>query len=297
MEDDARAALSGRVAAAAPALEGIALAIGTIDLLLGRVAYARRYGCVVPEIGTDASLALAEARFLPLEAALAERDRRYVPISIDLAGVGVLTGANMGGKSAALGAIGFAVASVALGVPLAARSGRIPLVAAIAWLGAGAAPERSTLLSAFGGELVALRDHLARDAGRTLVLVDEFARTTSPREGGALLAALVRELAERGDVGLATTHFAGIARGAGAPHYAIRGHGALAGAEAGPLDLATALDRVARRMDYRVVRVADDAGDADSGAFDLAVALGLDASFVARARAALAREDVTSASG
>ena len=88
---------------------------------------------------------------------------------------------------------------------------------------------------------------------RTLVLVDEFARTTGPREGRALLVAFVEALRARGAFALVATHFDGVAAAAGVPHLRIAGlreHGLAA---VGANDLDAALDAINAAMDYRVV--------------------------------------------
>jgi DNA mismatch repair protein MutS2 len=226
------------------------------------------------------------ARYLPLEDGLVERGRPYTPLSLELNGVGVVTGPNMGGKTAALRTLGFVVACVALGVPVPAQAAGVALVDDIAWLGLEASPSDDGVLSAFGREVVALRALLGRPRGRALVLVDEFARTTSPREGRALLVALLERLREDGALALATTHLTGIAAAAGVGHYAVGGLGPLAAPAGAPLDLERALGRIAAAMDYGLQRVAEDAVPA-ADAVALAEALGLDAALIDRARAVL----------
>jgi DNA mismatch repair ATPase MutS len=117
------------------------------------------------------------------------------------------------------------------------------------------------------------------------VLVDEFARTTTPQEGRALLIALVARLRERDATALIATHLAGIAQASGATHYAIRG---LRGVPARPAggDLSAALAALAGAMDYTLAEVtADSPPQAD--ALALARLLGLDEALVAAAYAAL----------
>ncbi len=292
-EDAVRARLTAGVARAVPALARACDALGELDLLVARARFARTYACVVPEIATDGGYALAMARDEPLREALARHGRTYAPISFDLAAIGVVTGPNMGGKTAALRTLGFVAACVALGVPVPAACARVVLVDEIAWLGIGAGCAADDgLLSSFGREVVSLRAFLARPPRRALALVDEFARTTSPREGRALLVALLERLRDRGALGLAATHLADIARDAGVAHYAVGGVRADARGFAddleAPLDLDAALARIARAMDYRIARVDEDAVPA-ADALELARALGLDAPLVARARAALER--------
>lgn len=287
-EEAIRTHLGEAVARVANALGSACDALGVCETLLARATFAKRYACVVPELGDAPAIALTEMRYLPLAEALAAHGRTYAPLSLDLHGMGVVTGPNMGGKSASLRALGFAVACATLGVPVPARAARLALVDEIAWLGVGVQPDADALLSAFGAEIVDLRRLLETAAPRALVLLDEFARTTSPHEGRALLVALLEGLRERGAFGLAATHLAHIAADAGLPHFALGGVGDLGAPAAGGVALDDALARIARAMDYRLLRVAEDAPPA-TGAIALAEALGLDAALVARARNHAAR--------
>jgi len=286
-EEAVRARLSASVAGAARALEAACDALGDLDALVARARFAIRYDGVVPEIALDGAYVLVAARYEPLRDALARHGRSYAPVSLDLQTLGVVTGPNMGGKTAALRMLGFVAACVAHGVPVPAAEARVVLVDQIAWIGIGATAAGDALLSSFGAEVVGLRALLGREPGRALVLIDEFARTTSPREGRALLIALLERLRERGARGLAATHLTAIAGDAGVAHYAVGGTRAPAAGDAAvPLDLDTALARIARATDYTIVR-ADESAVPAADALDLAAALGLDARLVARARAAL----------
>jgi hypothetical protein len=282
-EERVRARLSRRVAESARELEEAAAALGALDLFAARVAFAMRYRCVVPQIEPQAEIVFERGRYLPLAGALERLGRRYVPISLHLAGTGIVTGPNMGGKTAALRPVGFLAACVALGVPVPAESAAIPLFDEIAWLGIGAHASEDGLLSAFGSEVIAVRSFLDAGARRELVLIDEFARTTSPLEGRALLVALLETLRARGALALAATHLANVTP-SGATHFAIGGLANLAPQPNGPLDLATALARIADAMDYRLHEVSQDALPA-SDAIALAEALGLEPALIARAKA------------
>jgi len=285
-EEGVRARLSADVSSSSGALLAACELAGELDLLVGRALVAQRYACCVPEVVNDATLGFESARYLPLAAELADRGLAYTPISLTLDGAAILTGPNMGGKTAALRTAGFIVACVALGLPVPAAAARVPLISEIVWLGLGlgTAAEREGL-SAFGAEVVALRGFLDARTPRPLVLADEFARTTSPLEGRALLVALLQTLAERHTLALATTHFDGVAEGAGVAHFALGGLRDI-GIGHGKLDLRAALARIAHAMDYRLARVESNA-PAHSDALALAQALGLDETLVARARRAL----------
>ncbi|MBC5802301.1 MAG: hypothetical protein GIX03_04715, partial [Candidatus Eremiobacteraeota bacterium] len=137
-------------------------------------------------------------------------------------------------------------------------------------------------LSTFASEIVDAAAFLQRRPSRALVLADEFARTTSPREGRALLVALLATLRSRGCLALASTHFERVAEAADASHYATGIVAAFADDEA-TLGLDAALQRIAQAMDYGLRIVTADAPPR-ADALALAGALGLDGTVLERAR-------------
>ena len=285
-EEAVRARLSAAVRAVAPILEDAAEKLGAVDAFVARVRFAQRYRTCAPEVAEVPCVQFVDARFLPLERSLESRGHRYAPLSLTLDSVGVLTGPNMGGKTAALRTVGFVACCVALGVPVPAASARVSLFDDYAWIGIGTEAERTALLSSFGLEVTQLRDVLSRAPERALVLVDEFARTTSPREGRALLVALVEWLRATGVIALVATHFSRIAEDAGAPHFAVVGLREPPRRSTEAVDLDAAIERIAEVMDYRVHRVAADE-PLRADALALAEVLGLDPALIARARAVL----------
>jgi len=279
-EEAARRMLGERIGAQAVRVRAIADALGALDRLLARVAFTHRWGGCVPELAAD-RLQFADATFAPLAEALTARGHRYTPLSLDLRGAAVLTGPNMGGKSAALATSGFLCACIALGVPPPAASAALPPLDRITWIGGEVAADRSRLLSSYAGEVVRARDALAAASSHALILADEFARTTGPREGRALLIAFVEALRGRGALALVATHFDGIPEASGVAHLRIAGlRGALPTAASDDLD--AALDAINAAMDYRVVdgSVGGDASDA----LALAALLGMDSAVIERAQ-------------
>jgi DNA mismatch repair ATPase MutS len=287
LEERVRARLSSVVRDRAAALSATAVALGELDVTLGAVRYAQRYECTAPAVTADATLEFVRGRFLPLAAELAHASRRFVPIDLDLRGVAVLTGPNMGGKSVSLQTCGFLALAAAFGLPLPADRARIGLFDRIAWLGVGLAERAGGLLSSYAQELTALKAVLECDAPRLLILADEFARTTTPHEGRALAIALLERLGARNACGLVATHLQGIAAAAGVPHFAVRGLKELPAAPA-THQLREALEQLAAAMDYRIVEVTgEELLQAD--AIALAQLLGVDPEFVASAYRALSQ--------
>lgn len=281
-EERVRARLSAHVRENASMLESALEALGAIDSFIARVRFAQTYETCVPEIVDRPFLRFESARYLPLDASLVEQGPTYVPISLQLDGVGVITGPNMGGKTAALRTCGFLAACVAYGVPVPAKAASLSLFDEIAWVGSGCESASGPLFSAFGAEITEMRGFFERGPSRALLLMDDFARTTTPREGRALLIALLERLRAFDVCVLSATHLENIARDAGASHYAIAGLGGPLLNGDGTLDLDSALMRIASVMDYRIVRI-DERTSRSPDAIALAQALGLDREVVEHA--------------
>ncbi|MBV8531287.1 MAG: hypothetical protein JO104_08205, partial [Candidatus Eremiobacteraeota bacterium] len=152
----------------------------------------------------------------------------------------------------------------------------------IGWLGIGTDDMSVALLSSFAAEVVRLNELLAAAHPPALLLIDEFARTTTPNEGGALLVAVLRGLRRRGVLALAATHLSGVAAAAGARHFAVRGLRDMPAATPAA-DLIRALDALAASMDYSVIEVGDE-NPPPSDAIALAQLLGLDEDIVTDAK-------------
>ena len=287
-EEAVRERISAFVRERAQALDDLVRAAGELDVLLAAVRFAQEYSCVAADVVPEQTLAFELARYLPLQAELEAQGQRYEPISIDLSRTAILTGPNMGGKSVALRTCGFIAMLAAFGLPVPALSARCSVFEEIAWLGIGGREESGGLLSSFALEVVRLKDLLARPAAPSLLLIDEFARTTTPAEGRALLVALVRGLQRRGRLAFIATHLAGIAGQGGVRHFAVRGLRAVPSVPSGA-DLHAVLAALSQAMDYAVIPVSET-GTPQADAIALAHLLGLDDDVVAEAGTVLSTE-------
>lgn len=288
VEQSVRASVSRAVRERAKELEALVDSVGMFDLRLAQVRFVQQYECVAAGITTERAVRFENACFLPLQSQLEAQGRRYEPISLDLFDTAVLTGPNMGGKSVALRTCAFIALLAAFGIPVPAKSAECALFDEIAWLGIGAQEDLGGLLSSFAREVVQLNEILARPAKNALLLIDEFARTTTPHEGKALLVALIRALRRRGRLAFIATHLAGIAADAQARHFAVRGlRNVPKAAPAG--DLQAALASLAESMDYAVYEVSGG-GPLQADAVALAHLLGLDDEIVAEAADVLGSE-------
>ncbi len=118
----------------------------------------------------------------------------------------VVSGPNGGGKTVAISAVGLSALLLRAGLPVPAAAGsRLPFYRTVL----AAIDERGDLsrdLSTFTAHLAAVREAAERAGQGALVLLDEIAADTDPREGAALAAAVLEHLVERGAAVLVTTH-------------------------------------------------------------------------------------------
>src|SRR5438105_7971255 len=118
----------------------------------------------------------------------------------------LISGPNTGGKTVLIKAVGL--------LCLMAQSGIVPPIGPQSTLPVfdgvcadiGDRQSIAASLSTFSAHVAVLRDMLERAGAGSLVLLDEIGSGTDPAEGGALAAAVLKTLARRRAVTLATTH-------------------------------------------------------------------------------------------
>ncbi len=181
-----------------PGVPGTLEALALLDLIQAQAALARDLGLSRPRFGENYAL---EEAFHPLienpvknSFALDETHRLLL-----------ISGPNMGGKTALLKTLGLAVLMAQSGLFVAAKR------ATLAWpdrVYADIGDEQSLQenLSTFAGHLKRLKEMLEGATERSLVLIDELGSGTDPEEGAALSQAILEALLARGVKGMVTTH-------------------------------------------------------------------------------------------
>mgnify|MGYP006292668287 CR=1 FL=1 len=119
----------------------------------------------------------------------------------------VLTGPNTGGKTVALKTVGLFALMARCGLHLPCDE-----TSHIGWFDhieatIGDLQSIEANLSTFAAHMKALLSTLARAKTGTLVLVDEIAADTDPTQGQAIAQAILERVAQRGALGVVTTHF------------------------------------------------------------------------------------------
>jgi DNA mismatch repair protein MutS2 len=163
---------------------------------------------------------LASAPLLePSSGALALRGLRHprlvlrggevVANTVELTGsarVLVVSGPNAGGKTVTLTAVGLCALMVRAGLPIPCDPGStIPLFDEV-HSAIGDQQDLQQGLSTFSAHVTMLRDITAATGPGSLVLIDEIAADTDPREGAAIATAVLEALVSKGALVLVTTH-------------------------------------------------------------------------------------------
>jgi DNA mismatch repair protein MutS2 len=214
--------LSGLVSSEQEALTHLQQVLVQLDCGVARARYSAWLGAVRPQLEGDALAPLVlEGLRHPL---LLWQERRQqghpvVPVTVTVGSqlrVVAITGPNTGGKTVTLKSVGLAALMARAGLFLpCSGTPRLP------WCGqvlADIGDEQSLQqnLSTFSGHirriariLEALPAAAGEEsvAGAALVLLDEVGAGTDPLEGSALATALLKHLAERARLTIATTHF------------------------------------------------------------------------------------------
>ena len=181
-----------------PGVPGTLEALALLDLVQAQAALSRDLGLSRPRFGEGYAL---EEAFHPLienpvknSFALDETHRLLL-----------ISGPNMGGKTALLKTLGLAVLMAQSGLFVAAKR------ATLAWpdrVYADIGDEQSLQesLSTFAGHLKRLKEMLEGATERSLVLIDELGSGTDPEEGAALSQAILEALLAQRVKGMVTTH-------------------------------------------------------------------------------------------
>jgi DNA mismatch repair protein MutS2 len=180
--------------------------LGQLDLLEAEARLASELDAHAPEVAPpDAGFELRSLRhpLLVLQGKdVVASDVRLEPPRRAL----IVSGPNGGGKTVTITAVGLSACMLRAGLPIAAAAGsRLPFYAEVR----AAIDERGDLardLSTFTAHLTIVRDIAFGAGSRSLVLIDEIAADTDPREGAALAAAILEDLLNRGAQVLVTTH-------------------------------------------------------------------------------------------
>ncbi|URA09853.1 endonuclease MutS2 [Thermospira aquatica] len=169
-----------------------------------RFLYWKSVQGTLPQVSETPHIHIREARHPFLR-------EKAVPVDILLEGYQslIISGPNAGGKTVSLKTAGLLVLMGMCGIPLPATEARLGVFHKVyAEIGDEQNLERA--LSSFTAQIVSLQTIWENADSTTLVLIDEIANNTDPREGEALAKAYLQALLAKGAMVIITTHYNGL---------------------------------------------------------------------------------------
>ncbi|HHV46498.1 MAG TPA: DNA mismatch repair protein MutS [Tissierellia bacterium] len=222
-EERIRKSLTDKVNSSAKKIWRNIANIGKLDFLMAKAMLAVEIKAVKPNIVSDHIISIKKGRHPKIEEMLNKKGLRFTPISVSLKeGVTVITGANMGGKTVSLKLIGLLACMAQHGLFVPAEEMTLGLNGFIkSSIGDLQSIDRG--LSTFGSEIKLIEEAIEIADKKGLILVDELARGTNPREGYAISKAIVQYLKEKPSITIMTTHYDNIGDMEGILHLQVVG--------------------------------------------------------------------------
>lgn len=222
-EEVVRARLSKALSDQLPLMLYNVHCLGEMDCLIATSQFCKGFKLTKPTINDDNGLVLKGARHLKVEAGLLKENKAFVPIDVDIhKSVTMITGANMGGKTISLKTIGQVIAMAQYGFFVPCEKAEMPLYDFL-FVSIGDAQNIDMGLSTFGAEIINISRMLEREKENGVILIDELARGTNPKEGYAISKALIEYLKETSLKAVITTHYDGLTSDEDIAHYQVNG--------------------------------------------------------------------------
>jgi DNA mismatch repair protein MutS2 len=210
------AKLSDRIGESLPSVVAAIEALARADVRAATARLATELRLVFPEVTDEPRLELRQARH-PLLLLDSQKDGvvqwdSVVPSDLSIAArrALVVSGPNAGGKTVALKAMGLAALMVRAGLPVACAEGSVVGIFEVVLTDVGDDQSLAKSLSTFSAHVRNLARILDDTQPGALVLLDELAGGTDPREGEALAAGMLDSLTARGGAVVVTTHYEGL---------------------------------------------------------------------------------------
>ncbi len=203
--------LSAAVGAVAREIESGAELTARLDFIMARARYGARrgYTAIAVQGGRDSDGAI---RLMQARHPLLGRDA--VPVNVKVSPERpalVITGPNMGGKTAALKTTGLLAVMHQSGLPIPVEEGSALPVFDGVYADIGDQQSIQESVSTFGSHARNLAAIVRHATPRSLALLDELGSSTDPDEGSALAKAVLNHVVSVGAWAIATTHHRSVA--------------------------------------------------------------------------------------
>lgn len=175
-------------------------AITQLDLARAAASLAEDWTLCKPELTENSTYQLENARHPLIQDCVANSLKLDAEHRLLL-----LTGPNMGGKTALLKTLGLAVLMAQCGLYVPASKAELSFPDKL-YVDIGDEQSIQENLSTFAAHLLRLKEILQEAGANSLVLIDELGTGTDPEEGASLSQAFIERLLEKGVKGLISTH-------------------------------------------------------------------------------------------
>ncbi len=173
-------------------IQSSAIAVAQADVLCSLALVAVKNGYCRPEITEDGTICITDGRHPVVERVLT--DSLFVPNDTNLGDadsrVCIITGPNMAGKSTYMRQVALIVLMAQMGSFVPARSAKIGIVDRV-FTRIGASDDLASGQSTFMVEMAEVASILKYATSRSLLILDEIGRGTSPYDGMAIARAVL----------------------------------------------------------------------------------------------------------
>ena len=206
------ARLTERVVDALPSVEAAREALALADVRVASARLALDLKLTFPALVDEPRLDLKSARHPLLALDFLANGGAVVPsdLCIEAGRAMVISGPNAGGKTVALKTMGLAALMVRCGVPVACAQDSHVGLFDVVLTDVGDDQSLQKNLSTFSAHVQNVAAVLGETTRGALVLLDELAGGTDPREGEALAAGILDSLCARGGAVAVATHYEGL---------------------------------------------------------------------------------------
>jgi len=209
LEQNALKIISEKILAEKELIKNYILKIEILDTLFAKARLAIRYHMTKPVLNEKGeNMEVINGQYLPLAKKCAEMGTVYTPLNAKFDNKTiVITGSNMGGKTMLLKTIGFMQVLTQMGFWIPAKKFKTAVFKNISYIGEDLS-EKVEGLSSFGFEIYNLTKAIKDLDSNTLLLIDEFAKTTNAIEAKAIIAGMLKSFSQKEKVSsFVSTHF------------------------------------------------------------------------------------------
>lgn len=276
IEDEIREKLSCELKEHINNLKDAIKIIGQIDIYFAMAEYFHLNKYIKPTFSKNNNISYSQLSYPPLSFRLEKENKKYQPIDISITTMPCLvTGANMAGKTILLKSLWLSQYLLQFGFFIPAKKAEVVLVDDVL-TSIGDHQNENEGLSSYASEILVLNDIIkkVKQGKNYLVLVDELARTTNPKEGVALVDSFLSIMAKNNSFSITTTHYSGIKTDC----YRLRVKGFIPNKKTEKLTLKD----IPNQIDYSLIE--DKEQVVPNEALNLASLLGVDEEFISKAR-------------